>query len=167
MSNGRHYEIVDMKKFVRAIFVVMFITSFGSLCAGYAIGRKSVTPEKIYIEKTEKLQPVENIEQPEQPEQKEIVEDFKTTAYCPCEKCCGNFSDGITATGTVATAGRTIAVDPKIIPYGSKVTIDGKEYIAEDCGGAIKGNRIDIFFETHEEAIQYGVHNTQVTIERG
>lgn len=167
MGNKTHYEIVNMKKFIRAIFAVMFITSLCSLCAGYAIGRKSVTPEKIYIEKTENLQPVENIEQPEQPEQKEIVEDFKTTAYCPCEKCCGNFSDGITATGTVATAGRTIAVDPKVIPYGSKVTIDGKEYIAEDCGGAIKGKRIDIFFETHEEAIQYGVHNTQVTIERG
>lgn len=77
------------------------------------------------------------------------------TAYCPCEKCCGK-CDGITATGTKATAGRTIAVDPSIIPYGTEIIIDGHTYIAEDCGGAVKGNRVDIFFDTHEEAKQFG-----------
>lgn len=81
---------------------------------------------------------------------------FKVTAYCPCVKCCGK-DDGITATGTVATAGRTIAVDPTQIPYGSKVILNGHTYIAEDCGGAIKGNKIDMFFNTHEEALQWGV----------
>jgi 3D (Asp-Asp-Asp) domain-containing protein len=81
---------------------------------------------------------------------------FKVTAYCPCIKCCGK-TDGITATGTVATAGRTIAVDPTVIPYGSEVILNGVTYIAEDCGGAIKGNKIDMFFDTHEEALQWGV----------
>lgn len=77
------------------------------------------------------------------------------TAYCPCKKCCGK-TDGITATGTQATAGRTIAVDPSIIPYGTEVIINGHTYIAEDCGGAVKGKDIDIFFNTHEEALQFG-----------
>lgn len=77
------------------------------------------------------------------------------TAYCPCSKCCGK-CDGITATGTKATAGRTIAVDPSIIPYGTKIIIAGNTYIAEDCGGAVKGNRVDIFFDTHEEAQKFG-----------
>ena len=77
------------------------------------------------------------------------------TAYCPCAKCCGK-TDGITATGTQATAGRTIAVDPSVIPYGTHVIIDGVTYVAEDCGGAVKGNDIDIFFNTHEEALQFG-----------
>ena len=81
---------------------------------------------------------------------------FKVTAYCPCVKCCGK-TDGITATGTLATAGRTIAVDPTVIPYGSEVILNGHTYIAEDCGGAIKGNKIDMFFDTHEEALQWGV----------
>ena len=81
---------------------------------------------------------------------------FKVTAYCPCIKCCGK-EDGITATGTVATAGRTIAVDPTVIPYGSKVVLNGTTYVAEDCGGAIKGNKIDMFFNTHQEALQWGV----------
>jgi 3D (Asp-Asp-Asp) domain-containing protein len=82
---------------------------------------------------------------------------FKVTAYCPCELCCGQYANGITATGTVATAGRTIAVDPTVIPYGSEVILNGHTYIAEDCGGAIKGNKIDMFFDTHEEALQWGV----------
>lgn len=77
------------------------------------------------------------------------------TAYCPCVKCCGK-DDGITATGTKATAGRTIAVDPSIIPYGTEITINGHTYIAEDCGGAVKGNKVDIFFNTHQEALNFG-----------
>lgn len=81
---------------------------------------------------------------------------FLVTAYCPCIKCCGK-TDGITATGTVATAGRTIAVDPTVIPYGSEVILNGVTYIAEDCGGAIKGNKIDMFFDTHQEALEWGV----------
>ena len=50
-----------------------------------------------------------------------------------------------TCTGAVATAGHTIAVDPRVIPYGSKVMINGVVYTAEDRGGAVRGNHIDIF----------------------
>ena len=83
------------------------------------------------------------------------IGEFSITHYCSCEKCC-NKSDGITATGTVATEGRTIAVDPEVIPLGSEVLIDGVTYIAEDIGGSIKGNRIDIFVSSHSEAINRG-----------
>lgn len=85
----------------------------------------------------------------------EVVE-VTATAYCPCEMCCGK-SDRITATGTVAKEGRTIAVDPAIIPYGTEVEINGVTYIAEDCGGAIDGYDIDIFFDSHEEALEFGI----------
>ena len=62
-----------------------------------------------------------------------------------------------TSTGTIPKEGRTIAVDPKVIPYGSIVYIQDYGYfIAEDCGGAIKSNRIDIFTASHETAIQQG-----------
>lgn len=81
--------------------------------------------------------------------------EFAITHYCACSRCCGK-SDGVTATGTQATAGRTIAVDPKVIPLGTEVIIDGQSYIAEDTGRAIKGNKIDIFCESHEEAINRG-----------
>lgn len=90
--------------------------------------------------------------------------EYKLTAYCPCSKCCGQWANGITSTGVTAKAGRTIAVDPKVIPYGSKVLINGHIYIAEDCGGAIKGNRIDIYFNTHQEALNFGVQYAEVFI---
>lgn len=88
---------------------------------------------------------------------------FKVTAYCPCVKCCGK-SDGITATGVKAKQGRTIAVDPKYIPYGTKIIINGNTYIAEDCGGNIKGNRLDIYFDSHQEALAFGVQHLEGVI---
>ena len=99
----------------------------------------------------------------------EPLGEFKLTAYCPCAKCCGK-SDGITSTGTTATEGRTIAVDPRVIPYGSAVTIyyeDGTvhTYTAEDCGGAIKENRIDVFFSSHDVARAFGVQSAMVYVE--
>lgn len=90
-----------------------------------------------------------------------LLGEFKITAYCPCVKCCGQWSDGITYTGSVSTENSTIAVDPDVIPLGSCVEINGVSYYAEDIGGSIKGNRIDIFFQSHEDALEYGIqyHN--------
>lgn len=87
---------------------------------------------------------------------------FKLTAYCPCSQCCGKWANGITATGVIAKPNHTIAVDPHIIPYGSHVIINGREYVAEDCGGAIKQNKIDVFFATHQEACDFGVQYAEV-----
>lgn len=82
---------------------------------------------------------------------------FKITHYAPT----GN----LTSTGTVPSIGRTIAVDPRVIPYGSTVIINGHAYIAEDCGGAIKGNVIDIFVASTDEAYENGVYYTDVFIQ--
>lgn len=99
----------------------------------------------------------------------EPLGEFRLTAYCPCMKCCGK-TDGITATGTLAAEGRTIAVDPRVIPYGSTVTLyfaDGTvhTYTAEDCGGAIRENHIDVFFDSHEAARAFGVQSAMVYVE--
>lgn len=85
---------------------------------------------------------------------------FRLTAYCACAKCCGK-SDGITASGVKATAGRTVAVDTSI-PFGTKLIIDGNEFVAEDRGGSITENRIDIFMESHTEALNFGVQYKEV-----
>mgnify|MGYP004562010467 CR=1 FL=1 len=101
----------------------------------------------------------------------EIVENYKNigvftcTAYCPCYECSEGYGT-ITATGAKAKSNHTIAVDPKIIPYGTIVIINGIEYMAEDCGGAIKGNRIDIFFDSHEETLKFGKRNLEVIIKQ-
>ena len=70
----------------------------------------------------------------------------------------------LTASGKEAEAGRTVAVDPRYIPYGTEVVIDGQTYIAEDCGGAIKGDRIDLFFDSHSEAESFGKQTKIVRI---
>lgn len=89
----------------------------------------------------------------------EEVGQFTLTAYCPCPICCGaysNMENPTTSSGTRATAGRTIAADTSVFPFGTRLKINGQIYTVEDTGGAIRGNRIDIFFNTHEEALQFG-----------
>ena len=91
------------------------------------------------------------------------TETYTITAYCHCVKCCGK-TDGITASGVKAVEGITIATD-KSIPFGTKIYIDGVgERIVQDRGGAIKGNRIDLYFDSHEKALEFGRQTKQVTI---
>ena len=88
---------------------------------------------------------------------------FTTTAYCPCYTCSEGWGRS-TSTGAVAAARHTIAVDPRVIPYGSRVLVGGVVYTAEDRGGGVKGNHIDIFFDTHAETRQYGTRTMEVLL---
>ncbi|HBE9444566.1 3D domain-containing protein [Clostridioides difficile] len=92
---------------------------------------------------------------------------FVATAYCPCKICCEQWAsspdDKITSIGVAAYQGNTVAVDPKIIPYGTKLYIEGLGVlIATDCGGAIKGNRLDIYYSTHAECDAFGKKTVKV-----
>ena len=87
---------------------------------------------------------------------------FTAYAYCACTKCCGKWARGITASGTTATEGRTIAVDPDVIPLGTHVYVNGREYIAEDTGSGINDRTIDVFFESHQAALQWGKRTVTV-----
>ena len=85
---------------------------------------------------------------------------FRITAYWFGEDEYGD----LTSTGVKAQVNHTIAVDPEIIPYGSKVMIDGQIYVAEDCGGAIKNNVIDVWVENQSNS--FGVKYTEIYIKR-
>lgn len=87
--------------------------------------------------------------------------EFTITHYSASLEECGK-TDGVTITGTQVTEGRTIAVDPDVIPLGSTVIIDGHEYVAEDIGGAIHGKKIDIYVEDRQEALSRGVITREV-----
>lgn len=87
---------------------------------------------------------------------------MEATAYSTAQPGLGRY----TANGTdLHTNPRVIAVDPSVIPLGTKVTVEGYgTYIAADTGGAIKGNRIDIHFSTVQECINFGRRNVKITI---
>ena len=97
-----------------------------------------------------------------------IIEECTITYYCAeqYEHICGT-GDGITATGSYVTPYVSCAVDPSVIPYGSTVIVDYGDgelhyYVADDCGGAIKGNKIDLCVETHQEALDEGIKTATV-----
>lgn len=88
---------------------------------------------------------------------------FTAYAYCPCETCCGQWSGGPTASGVMPEEGRTVAADWDVLPAGTEIYIDGFGWrTVEDTGGAIRGNTIDIFFESHEEAAEFGIQEVEL-----
>jgi 3D (Asp-Asp-Asp) domain-containing protein len=91
---------------------------------------------------------------------------FTVTMYLPRSEAYGKFNDGLTATMTKADPKRRIvAVDPKLIPYGSWVWIEELGwYRAEDCGSAIKGFRLDLLTATEKEAMTFGKQDRFVIV---
>lgn len=86
---------------------------------------------------------------------------FKLTAYCACSKCCGQWADAnaTTASGTHAVQGRTVACNS--LPFGTRIVINGNVYVVEDRGG-MANNVIDVFFNSHQEALNFGVKYADV-----
>jgi len=149
--------------------------SIGLLC-GYFICKSNTEPKKQDFPEviTEIPQYIPEIidkvpkEEKQETEKVESLGNFTLTAYCSCSKCCGK-NDGITATGVKAKQGETIAVDTKVIPYGSKVKIKGNTYIAQDTMARwvkekYDGKIIDIYFNDHCEALDFGVQESEVFI---
>lgn len=113
--------------------------------------------------------PTEETEPTTEPEEEwKSLGAYTLTAYCSCQRCCGKAPGspgyGITASGATAVAGVTIAVDPSVIPFGSEVKINDHTYIAQDTGGAINGSRIDVYFDDHQEALNFGRQSAEVFI---
>lgn len=159
--------------FALLLFVALFIT------AGIAVGMSIAEPmiddaNTTYLEACDELSQKRQIikkkdkqiialnKRIDELEQKGMksLGTFKITAYGrDCEGC-----TGITKTGTVPIVGRTVAVDPDVIPLGSTIIIDGQEYIAEDIGSMVKGNVIDMFVGTEDISKYYGVKYKEVFV---
>ena len=101
--------------------------------------------------------------------------EYKISAYCSCPSCCGYWAsirptdeDGqpivYTASGAIAKQGVTVAADASIFPFGTVLLIDGKEYTVQDRGGLVDGKHIDIYFDSHEEAVKHGVRYTEIYV---
>ncbi len=100
---------------------------------------------------------------------------MKVTAYCPCSKCCGKWADGVTASGYVIQQGfgqQFVAAD-KRYPFNTMMFVPGYCHISSmwrmivpvlDRGGAIKDDHIDVYFDSHQEALNWGVKYLDVTV---
>lgn len=169
------------EKFMRkyGIFCIAVFIICGVFLIGYFVG--CTTTEHIYLDAPTRDTGVQQKAEvtPPMVQSREIVEESKpeeitvtATAYCSCGKCCGKWAenrpDGVvyTASGTVAQAGRTIAVDPAVFPFGTVLEIDGVEYVAEDTGSAIKGYKIDIYFDDHDAALDFGVRELVAVLKK-
>ena len=91
--------------------------------------------------------------------------EFLLTYYCSCEECSGHWGTQ-TATGSYCKQGRTVAVDPDVIAYGTKILIDDNVYIAEDCGSRVVGDHIDIYVDDHELVEKLGVKHKKIWLIR-
>lgn len=140
------------------------------------------TQKSVYVEtqKNRELQKEVNSLSDELKKSNKLIDDLKDTDgeliymgnfnisyYCneDYSHICNDGGGGRTSTGNTPIVGRTIAVDPQLIPYGSNVYIEGYGwYVAEDCGGGIDGNSIDVLVSSHEEALSLGRDNQNVWI---
>ena len=93
---------------------------------------------------------------------------MRVTGYCPCSKCCGKYADGITACGHKIRPGDTFVAADRRYSFGTEMVIEGynngQPIKVLDRGGAIRGNKLDVFFHTHKEALQWGVKYIDVKV---
>lgn len=176
-------KIEQLSKTVSGICIVVIVLClFIKLFTGYAYNEpvelheskttkretniSLVCKNEIIEEANNKL--VEEKKAKEEEEKKKELEgrkyiEFVATAYCACEKCCGKWAlnrpNGIVkgAAGRELISNYSVAVDPKVIPYGTILYDEsGNSYRADDCGGAVKGYHIDIYMDSHNAARNFG-----------
>lgn len=153
---------------VTAIYCELF------LCFNRAIESCNYENEEIFEEMYEEPEQIEVEQEPEKEEPKLVsLGNFRLTAYCSCQKCCGywatvrpvdeNGKDIVYgSSGEVLTAGVSVAVDTSVIPYGSELLINGTKYIAHDTGSGINGNCIDVYHDDHQKAVEFGLQYAEV-----
>ena len=96
----------------------------------------------------------------DEPGDMKYLGNFMLTAYCPCAQCCGAYATGYTASGTLATEGRTVAMGG--VDFGTKLYINGHIYTVEDRGTAY--GHVDIFFSSHDQALAFGLQYADVYV---
>lgn len=157
-----------MKKFFTSEFISAFLVTMGLTLV--FISLVGILELKIDEGAEKVIASVEKMEKKEANLPEVIEVEATATGYCPCEKCCGKFADGMTSIGrSVELYPYGIAADPSVIPYGTVVEVPGYGRVeVDDTGAAMKkskGIRIDLRFETHERALKWGRRNVTLEID--
>lgn len=93
------------------------------------------------------------------------IGNFRVYAYCPCPGCCGQWSGGPTASGVMPEEGRTVAADWDVLPAGTEIYIDGVGWrTVEDTGSGINGHTLDLYMDSHQDALEWGVQEVEVFV---
>lgn len=156
--------------FEKAIYTLMLVLAFSTVAVpiGCAISERDEEPQEVELICSDDV--TAEYTKP----QISYLGKYKVTAYCSCEICCEQYGknrpldkDGneivYTASGKIAEQGITIAAD-KSIPFGTQLIVNGRAYIVQDRGGAVKGDCLDVYFTSHQEALKWGVQWLDVYI---
>ena len=160
------------------VFILITTTVIGFMCCEHKSDKTTELKCETIERTTEGIMTTIETENNKDGDTNQAIEpvslgEFKLTAYCSCAKCCGKWANNrpkdkhgneivYGSIGERLTAGYSIAVDPDVIPYGTEVIINNHTYKAQDCGGAINGNEIDVYFDDHKEALNFGVQYAEV-----
>lgn len=172
--------MVNIKKFIAAVAFSVVASSIFCSPNNFTLPEsekplnEATQPEIVQEMRKRETEPeVLTFEQETFDNDKIYLGEFALTAYCPCEKCCGEYGvnrpidengDLIVygAYGQKLEAGVSIATDPDVIGFNQEVYIDGAVYKAHDTGGNINRNQIDIYMTDHDEAVEFGVQYADV-----
>lgn len=133
------------------LFALVFLTFFTATLIGVHIGSSLTTKtgQELSVSQWKEVE-------------------MEVTAYCPCSKCCGKWADGITASGHKIAPGDKLVAADRSIPFGTMIVIpgynDNKPVPVLDRGGVIKGNKLDVYFDTHQEALNWGRQHITVKV---
>lgn len=155
----RAYSVKLCSMLLITLFLALFVSSFHETQEEPL--PPPMSPSKILVlGKSHRQQPSPEEQEAQLAPWANKIENCTVTYYDCCVKCCGNAA-GITYSGVQAVPYETCAVDPEVIPLGSAVSVDYGDgvlhhYRAEDIGGGVKGNHIDVCVADHEEALALG-----------
>lgn len=156
----RKQQLIGRAVVVGIIILLLGVMYLAGMIAGGNADKQATTETVEMIESTED---VLRFEMEDVEVDIRSLGEYRITAYCGCSKCTDG--DGLTALMKPPVEGRTVAVDPSVIPYGTVLVINGHEYIAEDSGiGWIEEKELDIYFESHEAAKEFGIQWAEVYV---
>ena len=161
-----------MKRAISAILIILALSLITGLSSPKTQPKVTLLSSNIAqintapaISNQPEIQPV--IQNSKPADQGYVVE-MRVTAYCPCSKCCGSSADWITASGHKIQHGETLVAADRRYAFGTEMIIPGynndKPVKVLDRGGAIHGDHIDVFFTSHQQALNWGVKSLPVQI---
>ena len=154
--------LVDLKYILGAVLLSVLLYTFTAK-GRFSSAKAESDSRKAMPEQTERSSPI-----PKEKLASWDVIQMRVTAYCWCKKCCGKQSDGVTANGHRIRIGDTFVAADKMYSFGTEMIVPGynnsQPVKVFDRGGAIRGNKLDIFFNSHHRAKVWGVRYLSVKV---